>query len=263
MMLVDSHVNLHSEKFAEDFDEVLERAVAAGVRYMLTISDRIASIGAVAAVAARHAFVARTVGVHPHYVKDEADLTADAILRLCDDPEVAGVGECGLDFHYEYSPRDLQERIFRAHVAAARASGLPLVIHTRDADARMQAILEEEWERGPFTPLLHCYTGGDALADAVIGMGGYVSFSGIITFRNAEDIRAIARRLPLERVIIETDCPYLAPVPMRGRRCEPAHLVHVAAKLAEIRGLPVADIAAATTDNFFRLFSRCRREDAA
>ncbi|MEE2691769.1 MAG: TatD family hydrolase [Pseudomonadota bacterium] len=259
--LVDSHVNLHSEKFAEDLAEVIARARDAGVSAMLTICDKLSSIDTIAAIADARSGVWRSVGVHPHYAKDYANLTSERLLQLAAPGKVIGVGECGLDFYYLYSEQEAQERVFRAHVEAARESGLPLIIHTRDADEAMQAILEEEYGKGAFTPLLHCYTGGIQLAEAVIGMGGFVSFSGIITFKNASDLRAVASKLPLERIIVETDCPYLAPVPMRGRRCEPAHVVHVAAKLAEIRGISVEETAKITTENFYRLFSRARPEE--
>ena len=258
-MLVDSHVNLHSEKFADDLDAVIARARAAGIAGMLTISDRLSSTEAIRKIADAHDDIWRSVGTHPHHAKDESDLSAETLVGLAEDPKVVGVGECGLDFHYEYSPRDIQERVFRAHIAAARETGLPLIIHTRDADEAMLAILQEEFGKGPFTPLLHCYTGGQALADGVLALGGYISFAGIITFRNADDIRAIAKAAPLDRLIVETDCPYLAPVPMRGRRNEPAFVVHVAEKLAEIRGAGMSVIAAATTENFFRLFSRATK----
>lgn len=261
-MIVDSHVNLHAEQFAGDQAEVIARARAAGVGAMLTICDRLENFPAVAALAAAHDDIWASVGVHPHYSKDAADLTTERLVALAADPKVVGIGECGLDFHYEYSPRDVQEKVFRAHIAAARETGLPLIIHTRNADDEMRNILIEEQERGDFTPLLHCYTGGPALAEAALAMGGYISFSGILTFRNAEDIRDIARAAPLGRILVETDCPYLAPVPFRGRRCEPAHVVHVVEKLAEIRGLSSEDVARATTENFFRLFARARRENA-
>jgi TatD DNase family protein len=211
----------------------------------------------VKAVAEAHPFIWRSVGTHPHYAKDEADAaTAAALIASAADPKVVGIGECGLDFHYEYSPRDVQERVFGEHIAAARATRLPLIIHTRDADARMIEMLTREAANGDLTPLLHCYTGGPELASAVLEMGGYVSFSGIITFKNADDIRKIAQSTPLDRIIVETDCPYLAPAPMRGRTCEPAHLVYVAHKLAEVKGVSFAEVEAATTANFFRLFSR-------
>ncbi len=255
-MLVDSHVNLHSEKYADDLDAVIAAARAAGVRAMLTISDQLGSTEAIAQIAAAHDFIWRSVGCHPHYAKDARDLKARTLIDMAGAPDVVGIGECGLDFYYEYSDRKAQAAVFAEHVIAAQETGLPLIIHTRDADEEMRATLERAAALGPFLPLLHCYTGGPALAEAVLSMGGYISFSGIITFKNAGDIRDIARAAPLERIIIETDCPYLAPAPMRGRRNEPAYLVHVAEKLAEVRGVDCAVVEQATTENFFRLFSK-------
>ncbi|MGE0408009.1 MAG: TatD family hydrolase [Amphiplicatus sp.] len=257
-MVIDSHVNLHSEKFADDLGAVIARARAAGVGGMLTICDKLASSRAIAEIVAAHDDIWRSVGVHPHYAKEEPTLAAARLVDMAREAKVVGIGECGLDFHYEYSPRDIQERVFRAHVAAARETGLPLIIHTRQADEPMRALLEEEYRKGAFTPLLHCYTGGPRLAEAVLAMGGYISFSGIITFKNAGDIRAIARAAPEDRIIIETDCPYLAPVPMRGKRNEPAFVVHVADKLAEIREVERTAIDETTSANFFTLFSRAR-----
>lgn len=259
-MLIDSHVNLHHEKFAEDLEEVIERARAAGVGAMLTISDKLSSTEAIKAIVATHKNIWRSVGVHPHYAIEAPDLSAAQLIALAKDDKVVGIGECGLDFYYGHSPREVQEKVFLAHIEAARETGLPLIIHTRDADERTREMLEEEYERGAFTPLLHCYTGGPALAGRARSLGGYVSFSGIITFRNAGDVRAVAEATPLDRLIVETDCPYLAPVPFRGRRCEPAHVAHVAAKLAEIKSVSVDEIATATTENFLRLFSRARLE---
>lgn len=257
-MLVDSHVNLHHEKFAEDLEAVIERARAAGVGAMLTISDKIASTEAIAAICRGRRNVWRSVGAHPHYAADHLDLTAAELIRLAEPADVVGVGECGLDFHYEFSPRDAQEKIFLEHVAAARETGLPLIIHTREADARMGDILTSEMRQGAFTPLLHCYTGGWALAEQTLALGGYVSMSGIATFKNAEEVRDVARRTPLYRLILETDCPYLAPIPHRGRRCEPAHLVHVASAIAAVKDVSIEELAARTTENFFRLFARAR-----
>lgn len=262
-MLVDSHVNLQSDQYKDDLDRVIADARAAGVDYMLTISDTLSSTPAVKAIADAHDFIWRSVGVHPHHAKDYPDLTAEQLIDLAKDEKVVGIGECGLDFHYEYSDRDVQFPVFRAHIAAARETGLPLIIHTREADDDMRALLEQEHAKGGFTPLMHCYTGGPALADAALALGGYIAFSGIITFKNGGDIREIAKATPMDRIIIETDCPYLAPVPMRGRRNEPAYVVHVAEKLAEIKGLAVEEVAAATTANFFRLFSRARTPELA
>ncbi len=257
-MFVDSHVNLHSEKYAEDLGEVMTRAREAGVGTMLTISDQLSSTDAIKTIAASDPDIWRSVGVHPHHAKDYADLTAQTLIEMAADEDVVGIGECGLDFYYEYSDRAAQEAVFRAHIAAAQETGLPLIIHTRDADDLMRAELEKAHGEGAFVPLLHCYTGGPDLAEAALKLSGYVSFSGIISFKNAADVRAVAEATPLERIIIETDCPYLAPVPMRGRRNEPAYVVHVAEKLAEIKGKSLEDIAAVTTDNFFRLFSKAR-----
>lgn len=255
-MFVDSHVNLHSEKYEDDQVAVIKGAHDAGVIAMLTISDQLSSTDAIKEIVSANENIWRSVGVHPHHAKDYKDLDAQTLIDMAADKGVVGIGECGLDFHYEYSDRTVQEPVFRAHVAASREAGLPLIIHTRDADEAMRSILQSEHGEGGFTPLLHCYTGGPDLAKAVYDLGGYISFSGILTFKNASDIRDIARDAPLDRIIIETDCPYLAPVPMRGRRNEPAYVVHVAEKLAEIRGVSVDEIARVTTDNFFRLFAR-------
>lgn len=255
-MLVDSHVNLHSEQYDEDCEAVIARAREAGVTAMLTISDQLSSTEAVKAVADAHDLIWRSVGVHPHYAKDYADLDAGTLIGLAADEKVIGIGECGLDFHYEYSDRDAQFPVFAAHIKASQETGLPLIIHSREADDDMREMLVKAHAEKAFTPLLHCYTGGPELAEAALEIGAYISFSGIITFKNAGDVRAIAETAPLERIIIETDCPYLAPVPMRGRRNEPAYLPHVADKLADIKGIAPEEAARITTDNFFRLFRR-------
>ncbi len=255
-MFVDSHVNLHSENYEDDAAAVIARARAAGVTAMLTISDKLSSTDAIKAIADGDELIWRSVGVHPHYAKEYPDLAADRLVAMAADENVVGIGECGLDFYYEHSDRSVQERVFAAHIAASRKTGLPLIIHTRDADERMREMLEGGQREGAFVPLLHCYTGGPALAEAVLEMGGYVSFSGIITFKNASDVRTVAEATPMDRIIIETDCPYLAPVPMRGRRNEPAYLTHVAEKLAELKQLSLEEVEKQTTDNFFRLFTR-------
>ena len=262
-MLVDSHVNLHSEQYDEDCEAVIARARAAGVAAMLTISDQLSSTEAVKAVADAHDLIWRSVGVHPHYAKDYADLEAQTLVDLATDEKVIGIGECGLDFHYEYSDRAAQFPVFSAHIKASQETGLPLIIHSRDADSEMREMLVKAHAEKAFTPLLHCYTGGPELAEAALEIGAYISFSGIITFKNARDVRAIAEAAPLERIIIETDCPYLAPVPMRGRRNEPAYLPHVADKLADIKGIAPEEAARITTDNFFRLFQRADDPRAA
>ncbi len=258
-MLVDSHVNLHSEQYENGADEIINAARKAGVGAMLTISDKLDSTQAIKAIADQYDFIWRSIGVHPHYAKDHAGLTAELLVEEAKDPKVIGIGECGLDFYYEHSERDKQIPVFRAHIDAARQTGLPLIIHTRDADDEMAEMLIAGSEEGAFTPLLHCYTGGPTLAKTALSLGCYISFSGIISFKNAVDIREIAAATPMDRIIIETDCPYLAPVPMRGRRNEPAYLVHVAEKLADVKGVSKEEIAEATTDNFFRLFKSAKR----
>ncbi|MEO1656856.1 MAG: TatD family hydrolase [Pseudomonadota bacterium] len=258
-MFVDSHVNLHGERYADDLDAVLRRAEEANVGAMLLISDRLESIPEITEIAAQSKRFTRSVGVHPHHAKDFSDLTAQALIDLAKPENVVGIGECGLDFHYGYSPEDDQRAVFAAHIAASQETGLPLIVHTREADDLMRRMLTEAYTKKPFPLLLHCYTSGRPLMEAGIGMGGYVAFSGIITFKKADDVRALAKDVPLDRLLIETDCPFLAPVPHRGRRNEPAYVPLVAEKLAEIRGEPVAVIEEATTENFFRLFERAPR----
>jgi TatD DNase family protein len=257
-MLIDSHVNLHAPQFDADREAVIDRARAAGVGLMVEICDKVANFEAVRALA-RHPDIWATVGTHPHEAKDDPDLLAQTLVGLAADPRVVGIGECGLDFHYDLSPRDIQARVFRVHVAAARQTGLPLVVHTREADEVMGDILEEEFAAGPFRILMHCYTSGAELAARAAALGAWFSVSGIATFKAAEDVRAVIRDMPGERIIVETDCPYLAPVPYRGRRNEPAYLPHVLAKLAEIRGWSLAEAEAKTEDAFFAVFDRIPR----
>ena len=255
-MLVDSHVNLHHEKFTGELEAVVEAARKAGVGAMLTISDKLSSTTAIKDISSKYEFIWRSVGAHPHYADDHRELTAEELIEFASDPDVVGIGECGLDFHYGFSSREEQEKVFSAHIEAAQETGLPLIIHTRKADDLMLSMLSKAIGSRKFTPLLHCYTSGLKLAEAVMEMGGYISFSGIITFKNADDVRSVARKMPVERIIVETDCPYLAPVPYRGRRCDPKHVVHVAAGLAETLGVSGEEIERATTENFFRLFDR-------
>lgn len=258
-MLIDSHVNLHAPQFAEDRDAVIARAREAGIEMMLTICDKIPNFPAVHAIAMAEADIWCTVGAHPHEAKDHVDLTTAHLVELAGKPKVVGIGETGLDFHYDLSPRDVQAAVFRQHVAAARETGLPLVVHTREADDVMGQILEEEHARGAFKILMHCYTSGAELARRAAALGAWFSVSGIATFKQAEDVRAVIRDMPADRIIVETDCPYLAPVPMRGRRCEPAHLPHIVDKLAEIRGWTRADAEKRSEDAFFALFDAIPR----
>jgi len=258
-MLIDSHVNLHAPQFDEDRDQVIARAREAGVRLMVEISDRVSTFDRTHAVAMAHPDIWCTVGTHPHESKENPALTAAELVALAERPKVVGIGECGLDFHYDWSPREVQQQVFRVHVEAARQTGLPLVVHTREADEAMASILEEEHAKGPFKLLLHCYTSGPELAKKAAEMGAWFSVSGIATFKAAEDVRAVIRDMPADRIIVETDCPYLAPVPFRGRRNEPAYVVHVLDKLAEVRGWTREEAERRTEDAFFGLFDRIAR----
>lgn len=261
-MLIDSHVNLHAPQFDDDRDAVIARAREAGVGLMVEISDKLSTFEATHGLAMAHPDIWCTVGVHPHEAKDYADLTADRLTELAGRDRVVGIGECGLDFHYDLSPRDTQAAVFRQHIEAARRTGLPLVVHTRECDAVMAAILTQEQARAPFRFLMHCYTSGPELAEKAAELGAWFSVSGIATFKAAEDVREIIRAMPADRIIVETDCPYLAPVPHRGRRNEPAYVGHVLDKLAEIRGWSREEAEARTTDAFFALFDRIPRPAA-
>ena len=258
-MLIDSHVNLHHPQFADDQQAVIDRAREAGVKRMVTISDKVSSFEDVHAIAMAHDDIWCTVGTHPHEAKENPQLKAEDLIALAGRPKVVGIGECGLDFHYDWSPREVQAQVFRQHIEAARRTGLPLVVHTREADAVMADILREEHAAGPFKFLMHCYTSGPALAELAAQLGGWFSVSGIATFKAAEDVRAVIRTMPPDRIIVETDCPYLAPVPHRGRRNEPAYIGHVLEKLAEIRGWSLDEADQRTTDAFFDLFDRIPR----
>lgn len=258
-MLIDSHVNLHAPQFDADRDEVIARARAAGVGLMVEISDKLSTFEATHGLAMAHPDIWCTVGVHPHEAKDHQDLTVEVLTELARRPRVVGIGECGLDFHYDLSPRETQQAVFRVHIEAARETGLPLVVHAREADAVMADILREEHAARPFKFLMHCYTSGPELARAAADLGAWFSVSGIATFKAAEAVRAVIREMPAERIIVETDCPYLAPVPRRGRRNEPAHIGLVLDKLAEIRGWSREEAEARTTDAFFALFDRIPR----
>ena len=258
-MLIDSHVNLHAPQFAEDREAVIDRARAAGIERMVTICDRVSFFPAVLAIAEAHADIWCTVGTHPHEARENPDLSARALIALAANERVVGIGETGLDFFYDYSPPDVQATVFRVHVAAALQTGLPLVVHTRDADEAMGDILEDEFAKGPFRLLMHCYTSGPELAARAAALGAWFSVSGIATFKAAEAVRAVIADMPADRIIVETDCPYLAPVPMRGRRNEPAYLPHILAKLAEVRGWSLGEAEARTERAFFDLFDRIPR----
>lgn len=255
--LVDSHCHLDFPDFAEELDEVVARARRAGLVRMVTIGTRVRRFEEILAIARRYDDVSCTVGTHPHNAGEETDVTADQLVAIAEaHPEVVGIGECGLDYYYDNSPRAAQAAGFRAHVEAARRTGLPVIVHTRDADEDTWKILEECYADGPFTGVLHCFSSGRELAMRAVQLGMYVSLSGIVTFRKSEDLRAIVADLPADRLLVETDAPYLAPPPHRGRRNEPAYVAHTHAVVAEVTGLSVEDSARQTTRNFFRLFSR-------
>ncbi|MFT3726787.1 MAG: TatD family hydrolase [Terricaulis sp.] len=253
-LLIDSHVNLHHHLFDADRDAVITRARDAGVARMITICDKIENLGQVSAIAQAHDDIYCSVGAHPHYAKDHLDLTAEKLIELGRHKKVVGVGETGLDRHYNFSPAEDQIKVFRAHAAAARALDKTLIIHTREADDEMAELLEEEAGKGPLRILMHCYTSGAELARRALALGAYISFSGIMTFKNGNDVRTIASETPLDRIIVETDCPYLTPVPFRGQRCEPMHVAQVQGAFAQLRGLSEAKCSALLADNFFRLF---------
>jgi len=258
-MLVDSHCHLDFPDFDEDRDAILERARSAGVETIVTISTRVAKLPVLEAITARHPNVYCSVGTHPHNAAEEPDVTTEDLVRLSAAPKVVAIGEAGLDYHYDNAPRDAQERSFRRHIAAAREAQLPLVIHARDADEDMAAILTEESGQGAFPAILHCFSSGRELARRGLDLGLYVSFSGIVTFKRSDELRAIARDVPLDRLLVETDAPYLAPVPHRGQRNEPAYVAETAKALAEVKGISPEALGAATTDNFYRIFSKIER----
>ncbi|HRD75549.1 MAG TPA: TatD family hydrolase [Hyphomicrobiaceae bacterium] len=258
-MLVDHHCHLDFPDLAADREGVLARARAAGVGAMITISTRVRRFAEITAIAEAHSEVYCSVGTHPHYAHEEPDLTPEQLAGLARHPKCVAIGEAGLDYFYQKSPREAQADGFRRHIAAARLSALPLVIHSRDADADTIAILEDEMSSGRFAAVLHCFTGGRELAFRAVELGLYVSFSGVITFSKSEALREIAAALPLDRLLVETDAPYLAPAPHRGKRNEPAFVAHTAAALAKVRGMPVAALAMATTENALRLYAKIPR----
>ncbi len=258
-MLVDSHCHLDFPDFAAELDAVVARARAAGVGRMVTISTRVQKLPQVLAVAERFPDVFCSVGTHPHHSHEELDVDANTLISLSKHPKIVAIGEAGLDYHYDTGPHALQAKSFRQHIAAARETGLPLVIHARDCDADMAQILTEETGQGAFPAVLHCFTGGRELAFKAIDLGLHISFTGILTFKRSEDLRAIAAALPADRILVETDSPYLAPLPYRGKRCEPAYVAETAKVLASVRGVSEDEIAAQTTENFFRLFSKVPR----
>jgi len=256
--LVDSHCHLDFESFREDLGDVIARARAAGVTRMVTICTRLRNEPAVRAIAERHEGVFHAAGTHPHNAASEPMATVEELVALAAHPTLVGIGESGLDYHYTDETKALQQESLRLHVEAARRTALPLIIHARNADADIARILAEEHRAGPYECVMHCFSSGPALAEAMLDLGFYLSMSGIATFPRSDDLRAIFAAAPLDRILVETDSPYLAPPPHRGKRCEPAYVAHTAAKGAEIMGISLEDFCAATTANFDRLFAKTR-----
>ncbi|MBX3530781.1 MAG: TatD family hydrolase [Rhizobiaceae bacterium] len=255
-MLIDSHCHLDFPDFADERDAIVARAREAGVGRMITISTRVRRFDQIRAIAEAYPDVFCSVGTHPHNAGEETDITADELVSLAQHPKVVAIGEAGLDYFYDKAPRDAQAAGLRTHIEASRRTGLPLVIHARDADDDMAAILTAETEKGAFPFVLHCFSSGAALARTGVELGGYVSFSGILTFKKSDGLREIARAVPCDRLLVETDAPYLAPTPFRGKRNEPAYVANTARVLAEAIGVSEAEIAAVTTSNCLRLFKK-------
>lgn len=258
-MLVDSHCHLDFPEFQEDFEAVLTRAEEAGVKTMMTICTHVTKFDQVHAIAKAHDNIFCTVGIHPHNADSEPEVTVDQLVEWASDPKVVGFGETGLDYFYEHSPREIQQRQFRTHIEAARKLDLPVIIHTRDAEEDTLAIIEEEYNKAPFRGLIHCFSASDEFAQRVVSMGFYISISGIVTFKKAEELREAIKNVPVNRLLVETDAPYLAPIPKRGKRNEPAYTAFTAAKVAEIKGLSEEEFAKQSTDNYFTLFSKAKR----
>jgi len=257
-MLIDSHCHLDFPQLAADRAGVLARAKAAGIDGMVTISTRVKRFDEIKAIAEAHPQVWCSVGTHPHHADEELDIFAEDLVRLSAHPKCVAIGEAGLDYFYDNAPKEAQAEGLRRHIAASRATQLPLVIHSRQCDADMATILREESGHGAFPFVLHCFTAGMDLARTALELGGYISFSGIITFKNAEEIREVAKMVPSDRYLVETDAPYLAPIPHRGGTNEPSYVAHTAAKVAETRGIPLEQLGLETTENFFRLFSKAK-----
>jgi TatD DNase family protein len=263
MRLIDSHCHLDFPDFAEEIEAVVARAGAAGVQRLITISTRIAHGARLVALAERFAEVYFTIGTHPHHAAEEPEADVAAIEAFAAHPKCVGIGEAGLDYHYNYAPRDVAAKVFRAQIGLARALDLPLVVHARDADDDIAAILSQEMEKGSFRAVLHCFTSSRALAQTGLSLGLYVSFSGVLTFKNSHDLRDIAREVPIDRLLVETDAPFLAPVPHRGKRNEPSFMMETARVLAQVKGVDEETIAAETRANTLRLFSKMPPMDEA
>jgi TatD DNase family protein len=263
MRLIDSHCHLDFPDFADEIEAVVARASAVGVERLVTISTRVAHGARLVALAERFAQVYFTIGTHPHQAAEEAPTDAAAISAYAAHPKCVGIGEAGLDYHYDYAPRDVAAKVFRAQIGLARTLHLPLVIHARDADDDIAAILQDEMGKGAFNAVLHCFTSSRALAQTGLALGFYVSFSGVLTFKNSQALRDIARNVPIDRLLVETDAPFLSPTPYRGKRNEPAFVIETARVLAQVKGVDDEAIAAATRANTLRLFCKMPPLDGA
>lgn len=257
-MLIDSHCHLDYPDFAEDRDAVVQRARDAGIGLMVTISCKVTEAEKILAIAEAYEDVVCSMGIHPHEAGTEPETDAQTLVDLARHPKVVGIGETGLDYYYEHSPRDRQQRNFRHHIEAARVSGLPLIVHARDADEDTADILEAEFAQAPFPGLIHCFTAGPELARRALDIGFYISISGIATFKSAQNLRDVIKTVPLNRLLVETDAPWLAPTPHRGKRNEPSFVKHTAALVAEVKGVSYEEIERQTTQNFFTLFSKAK-----
>lgn len=262
-MLVDSHCHLDFDVFDEDRQETIQRARNAGVATMVTICTRVTRFDEIRAIAESDENIWCSVGIHPHQAEEEPVVSVDDLVSRAAHPKVIGIGETGLDYYYDNSPRELQETSFRTHIAASRETGLPLIVHTRDADEDMADILEDEMGKGAFPGVLHCFSSGRQLAERALDIGFYISLSGIVTFKNAQDLRDIAKDVPVDRILVETDSPFLAPIPNRGKRNEPSFVVDTAAKVAELKDVDKDALSIASTENFFRLFNKATRPATA
>jgi TatD DNase family protein len=258
-VLVDSHCHLDFDVFDEDLSETIQRARDAGVAAMVTICTRVTKFEEICAIAETDGNIWCSVGIHPHQAEEEPVVTVEDLVSRAAHPKVIAIGETGLDYYYDNSPRELQETSFRTHIAASRETGLPLIVHTRDADEDMAEILEDEMEKGAFPGVLHCFSSGRRLAERALDIGFYISLSGIVTFKNAQDLRDIVKDVPVDRILVETDAPFLAPIPNRGKRNEPAFVADTAARVAELKAMDNQALSAASTENFFRLFSKAKR----
>jgi len=262
-MLVDSHCHLDFDVFDEDRADTIQRARAAGIGTMVTICTRVTRFADILVIAESDPNIWCSVGIHPHQAEEEPRVSIQDLVSRAQNAKVIGIGETGLDYYYDNSPRDLQKESFRTHIAAARETGLPLIVHTRDADEDMADILEDEMGKGAYPGVLHCFSSGADLARRALDIGFYISLSGIVTFKNAQDLREIVEDVPLDRILVETDSPFLAPIPNRGRRNEPSFVVHTAAKVAEVKNTNLDLLSMTSTDNFFRLFNKAQRPEAS